>query len=82
MASINTVSRQRKLVLRAVLSKARLLDEKVQKAQATLRRLLSRKRLVPEASEYQTVIETVQAADAAMNEVVATLEAGSSIFNG
>jgi hypothetical protein len=82
MASLNELARQRKAVLRAVLGRVKLLDEKVQVVQSTIRRLLSRKRLVPESSEFAKVIEAMQIAEQALADTVNGIAQGEEVFNG
>jgi hypothetical protein len=82
MAGLNEIARKRKVVLRAVLTTARKVEDSINSTQAVIRRLLTRKRLVPEAAEYVKIVDSIQAADSAMNELATVVAQGSTIFNG
>jgi hypothetical protein len=80
MATLQSVARERKNVLKALNIKSRNLDAKQEVLEREIKRIINRKRAVPEVADMQRLINMADASAVALNDLVSAISSAASTF--
>lgn len=80
MATVAQVARDRKNVLKALLQKSKMLDARQEALEREVKRLVARKKAVPEVVDMERLIGLADASAAALDTMVQAIRAAVSAF--
>lgn len=72
-STVTQVGRKRRADLRQILSASKKLDAAQETLEREIRRMISRKRMLPELSDYQRLYTMLQATDDALGSMVSVV---------
>jgi prefoldin subunit 5 len=81
MATINQELRERKKALRQLRVSLRRVDSQVELLQRKLAGLIARKLKVPEAADYQKILDGIKAIDLCLGDLVSVAGQIQTLFN-
>lgn len=81
MATLNQVIRERRNVLRQLLSKMKELDGKQEKVQRKIRSLTQLRNRVPETTDLATISQMTSEVDRSLDEFTASIRDASKVFS-
>ncbi len=81
VASLNQIGRDRKAALREIDRLLRTVDSKVELLQRLLKRLRSRKLLVPELEEFNKIGLATQDMEKSLGDLINGIQSAATVFN-